>query len=126
MARTDYRTVDDYIAAQPEAARPVLQQVRAAIRQALPEAQEVISYQIAAYRVAGRVALYFAGWKSHYSIYPLSERLTQALGAELASYELEKGTIRFPLDRPVPTALIAAIARLKADEAMDRAKAKKR
>src|SRR4051794_22865983 len=118
MAKTDYRSVDEYLDAQPEAGRPVLQQVRAAIRDALPDAQEVISYQIPAYRVAGRVALYFAGWKQHISLYPASERIVQAFGTELAPYEVEKGTIRFPLDHP-PLQLIAAIARLMAEQARE-------
>ena len=125
MARTDYRSVDDYLAAQPEASRAILEEVRAAIRAALPDAEEAISYQIPTYRVAGRVALYFAGWKSHFSIYPAGARVVEMFRAELEPYVVEKGTIRFPLAAPVPVDLIAAIARVKAEEAMERAQGRK-
>jgi uncharacterized protein YdhG (YjbR/CyaY superfamily) len=64
--------------------------------------------------------------KSHYSVYPATERVVAAFGDELAPYELSKGTIRFPLSEPVPETLIAAIARLRAAEVMEKAKEKKR
>ena len=116
MARTDFKTVDDYLAVQPEALQPILAQVRGAIRKALPDAQEVISYQIPAYRTPGGVVLYFAGWRRHYSVYPATEGVVVALTAELAPYHRSKGTIRFPLDQPVPVALIQRIAALRAQE----------
>jgi uncharacterized protein YdhG (YjbR/CyaY superfamily) len=114
---TAYATVDDYLDAQPVAHRATLLDVRAAIRKALPEAEEVISYGIPAYRVNGRVAIFFAGWKAHYSIYPLSDAVLAALGEELRPYTLAKGTIRFPLSEPVPADLIGRIAQVKAREA---------
>jgi uncharacterized protein YdhG (YjbR/CyaY superfamily) len=118
MARPRYESVDDYIAAQPDAVRPLLEEVRAAIRGALPTASEVISYQMPAYRVANRVAVYFAGFKGHYSVYPVNGEVLEAFRDELAPYEVnEKGTVRFPLDRPVPAALIAGIAGLLAARA---------
>lgn len=126
MARTNYASVDAYLAAQPEHARPVLEAVRAAIRAALPAAEEVISYQIPAYRVAGRTAIFFAGWKSHYSLYPVSAALVAALAGELEPFEVEKGTIRFPLGATVPAELIGRIAAFKAEEASARATARKR
>jgi uncharacterized protein YdhG (YjbR/CyaY superfamily) len=73
--------------------------------------------------VHGRTAIYFAGWKQHYSVYPAGERLVAALEQELTPYEVEKGTIRFPLDKPVPVKVIAAIAKFRADEARAKAKA---
>lgn len=121
MAKANHTSIDDYLAAQPDAARPVLDAVRAAIRSALPEAQEVISYQIPAYRVAGRVALFFAGWKKHYSLYPVSDALLTAFDDELKPYEVEKGTIRFPFSQPVPADLIGRIAVFKGEEAVARA-----
>jgi uncharacterized protein YdhG (YjbR/CyaY superfamily) len=116
MTKTDYPSVDAYIAAQPEASRPVLETVRTAIRSALPEAQEVISYQIPAYRVGGRVALFFAGWKKHYSLYPASEALVAAFAEEIGDLQVAKGTIRFPLLEPVPTDLIRQLATFRASE----------
>jgi uncharacterized protein YdhG (YjbR/CyaY superfamily) len=103
--------VDVYLAKQPKAARTALRRVRAAIRRALPGAEETISYQIPAYKLHGRVAIYFAGWKEHYSVYPANDRLVKAFGRALARYELSKGTIRFTLAEPVPVRLIERIAK---------------
>ena len=117
MAKTHAKSVDEYIAAQPEAVQRALRRVRSAIREALPDADEVISYGMPAYRVNSRIAVYFAGWKEHYSIYPAgSAAVLTALKKELAPYEISKGTIRFPLPEPVPVKLIVRIARLRAKE----------
>lgn len=113
------KTVDEYLAAQPEAARQVLVLVRGAIRKALPEAEESISYKIPTYKVDGRAVIYFAGWKAHYSVYPLGGLLPE-LENELAPYEMEKGTIRFPLAERVPVRLIGRIAKLRAADALQR------
>jgi uncharacterized protein YdhG (YjbR/CyaY superfamily) len=90
-----------------------------AIRKALPGATEGISYRIPAYKLDGRMVLYFAGFRHHYSIYPATARLKRALGKELAGLVHSKGTIRFPLDATVPTRLIARIAKLRAAEAAE-------
>jgi uncharacterized protein YdhG (YjbR/CyaY superfamily) len=109
---TNHQTVDEYLSMQPQSTREVLTQVRRAIRQALPGATEIISYQMPAYRVAGRVAIYFAGWKNHYSLYPVSGEVLEAFRDALAPYDVnDKGTARFPLDAPVPVDLIGGIAR---------------
>lgn len=125
MATISYSSVEDYIAAQPDAARPVLETVRATIRSALPEAEEVISYQIPAYKVGGRVALFFAGWKKHYSLYPASDGLLEAFAAELAPYTVKNATIRFALSAPVPAELIGRIALFRAGEAVTGAAVRK-
>ena len=83
MAKTDFRSVDDYIASQPEATQSVLERVRSIIRKALPGAEEAISYQIPAYKLRGQAVVYFAGWKQHYSLYPASAPLVKAYKAEL-------------------------------------------
>ena len=116
MAKTDFHSVDEYIATQPEGVRPILQRVRGAIRKALPEAEEGISYQIPAYKLDGGAVLYFAGWKEHFSLYPVTGTLVDAFADELAGYQLSKGTVRFPLARPVPVRLIERIARFRAEE----------
>jgi len=124
MAKTNFKSVDEYLASQPAAIRRVLQRVRGAIREALPGADETISYQIPAYKLQGRAVLYFAGWKQHYSLYPATGGVAEAFLDELASYELSKGTIRFPLSRPVPVKLIARIAKFRSREAAGREKRK--
>jgi uncharacterized protein YdhG (YjbR/CyaY superfamily) len=125
MAKTDFRSVDEYLATQPPAVRAVLERVRGAIRRALPEAEEAISYQIPAYKVEGAVALYFAGWKEHVSLYPVSGEMIAAFGDELAPYVASKGTLRFPLSSPVPLRLIGRIAKVRAAETAERQRAKK-
>ena len=108
-------TVAAYIARFPRPTQAVLRKVRDAMRKALPGATEVISYSIPAYRVNGRVAIYFAGWKEHYSIYPATAPLVAAFKDRLEPYEVNnKGTIRFPLAAPVPVKLIADLARFRA------------
>src|SRR5438270_6425846 len=109
MAKIDFKSVDEYIASQPEGMQSVLGRVRSTIRQALPGAEEVISYKIPAYKLHGGAVLYFAGWKQHYSLYPATGGLGAAFEDELASYEVSKGTIRFPLSQPVPVKLIGRI-----------------
>jgi uncharacterized protein YdhG (YjbR/CyaY superfamily) len=124
MAKTDLESVEAYIAAQPAATQRVLARVRSAIRKALPGAEEVISYKIPTYKLPGGTVLYFAGWKEHYSLYPAGDRLVAAFKAELAPYAVNKGTIRFPLDAPVPAKLIERIAKFRAKEVAEREKAK--
>ena len=97
--------------------RPNSRTTRATIRKALPAAEEVISYQIPAYRLHGGVVIYFAGFKHHYSIYPANARLVAALKDDLAPYEVNnKGTVRFALAKPVPVRLIARIAKFAATD----------
>jgi uncharacterized protein YdhG (YjbR/CyaY superfamily) len=119
-----FESVDEYIASQPEAARRVLKRVRGTIRKALPGAEEVVSYNIPAYKLHGRPVLYFAGWKQHYSFYPSTRHLVSAFKEDLAPYEVNKGTIRFPLSEPVPVKLIEGIAKFRAKEVAEREKAK--
>jgi uncharacterized protein YdhG (YjbR/CyaY superfamily) len=88
MAKTRHISVAGYLAAQPPKVRAALRKVRGAIRKALPTADEVISYQIPAYKLNGRVVIFFAGWKEHYSIYPAQRRLVAAFKEELAPYEV--------------------------------------
>ncbi len=123
MAKTDFHSVDEYMAAQPEASRAVLERVRGAIRKAVPRAVETISYSIPTYKLDGTAVIYFAGWKRHYSIYPATRLVLDTLAGELAPYEISKGTIRFPLSGRVPVGLIGRIAKLRAGEAV-RGKAK--
>jgi uncharacterized protein YdhG (YjbR/CyaY superfamily) len=124
MATSPSKSVDEYIASQPEGVRRALTRVRHVLRKALPDAEEVISYGIPAYKLHGRPVIYFAGWKQHYSIYPSGAPVAAAFKKELASYEMSKGTIRFPLTEPVPEKLIAAIATHRARDVAARAASK--
>jgi len=114
--------VDDYLAAQPPSARATLRRVRAIVRKALPGAVEGISYQMPVYKLDGRMVLYFAGFRAHYSIYPATARLLDVLKPALAGRLHSKATIRFSYDEPVPAALITRIAKVRAAEAASRAR----
>jgi uncharacterized protein YdhG (YjbR/CyaY superfamily) len=120
MATTDFKSVDEYIAAQPETVQGVLERVRSAIRKAVPEAEEAISYKMPMYKLPGGPVLYFAGWKQHFSLYPATASLVAAFKNDIAPYVVHKGTIRFPLAQPVPVKLIARIAKFRAKEVAER------
>jgi uncharacterized protein YdhG (YjbR/CyaY superfamily) len=118
------KNIDAYIAGFPRDVQRILKRVRGTIRKAMPGAEEVISYRIPAYKLHGRTVLYFAGWKRHYSLYPYNARVAAAFRDDVASYEVSKGTIRFPLGEPVPLKLIEGIARFRAREAAGGGRAK--
>jgi uncharacterized protein YdhG (YjbR/CyaY superfamily) len=124
MPARAFRSVDDYIGAQPETARAVLERVRVAIREALPGADETISYNIPTYKLDGGVVIYFAAWKKHFSLYPASAKLIESFKNDLTEATINKSTIRFPLAEPVPVRLIGRIARYRVKELAERAKAK--
>ncbi len=121
MANTNFQSIDEYIGSQPISVRPVLEQVRDVIRKALPGAVETISYQLPAFKIDGRLVIWFAGWKKHYALYP-GARAPEVFAKELEPYELSKGTVRFPLDKPVPVKLITRLAKFRAQEAAEQAK----
>jgi uncharacterized protein YdhG (YjbR/CyaY superfamily) len=124
MPKPEFKSVDEYIAAQPAASQVALGRIRCAIRAAAWGAEEGISYKIPAYTLHGAVVLYFAGWKQHYSLYPASDELVAAFGGELEQYRASKGTLRFPLSVPVPVKLIERIARYRLKEIGERERAK--
>ncbi len=115
MKPTIPKSVDDYIAAQPESVRPKLEQVRATIRKAVPEAVEHIGYRMPGYKLHNKPLLYFAAFKNHYSLFAASGTFFATLKDELKGYETSKGTVQFPLDKPVPVKLISRIAKLRAE-----------
>ena len=115
MKQSVPNSVDEYIAAQPEAIRPKLEQVRAAIRRAVPEAVEGIGYRMPGFKLHGKPMLCFAGFTQHYSLFAASGSFFAALKDELEGYEVRKGTVHFPLTAPVPVKLIGRIAKLRAD-----------
>jgi uncharacterized protein YdhG (YjbR/CyaY superfamily) len=118
-------TVDEYIAGFPPDVRAALKTVRATIRKALPGAEEAISYGMPTFRHGGGYTIYFAGWKKHFSLYPVTTRLTERFKKELQGYETSgKGTVRFPLSEPVPVKLVAAMAKFRAKEAAEQRRVK--
>jgi uncharacterized protein YdhG (YjbR/CyaY superfamily) len=125
MAMPHFDSVDEYLSAQPKATQRLLRRVRVAIRKTVPGGVEGISYGIPTVKLHGRFVLAFAGWKAHYSLYPSNARLVAKFKRALAPYEVDKGTIRFPLTTPVPAALIEGIARFRVAEVKAKAGAKR-
>jgi uncharacterized protein YdhG (YjbR/CyaY superfamily) len=101
----DFASVDEYIAAQPAAAQPMLRELRATIRAALPQAEELVSgYNLPTYKVGGKAVTYFGAAKKHCALYGV---LRDGFEEELQPYgDVSKGTVRFPLDQPLPADLV--------------------
>jgi uncharacterized protein YdhG (YjbR/CyaY superfamily) len=116
MAKTNFANADEYIASVPQEKRAALEKVRAAIRKGAPDAEEVISYSIPAFK--------YHGWVWYYSVYTAHISLScpppwgvfEAFKDELAPYEMSKSTIKFPLEKPLPLALITRMAKFRAKE----------
>jgi len=110
-------TVEDYLAGVDEARRPTLESLRAAVKAAAPEAIESIAYDMPALRTRdGRFIVSFAAYKRHYSLFPASDAVREALGDEIAPYLAGRGTIRFKLDEPLPTDLVTRVVRIRVTE----------
>lgn len=104
------QTVDDYIRACPDEVKVVLEKIRATIRKAVPGSGEKISYKIPTVMLDGKYLVYYAAWKHHIAVYPVPAG-DEAFETELAPYRAAKGTLRFPLDQPIPYGLIGRIAK---------------
>jgi uncharacterized protein YdhG (YjbR/CyaY superfamily) len=105
-------TVDEYIVRATEPARSMLAQMRAAIRAALPkQAVEVISYRMPAFKL-NKVLVWYAAFKDHCSLFPTGQVIDQ-FRSELAAYKISKGTVQFPMDKPLPVALIKKLAKAR-------------
>jgi uncharacterized protein YdhG (YjbR/CyaY superfamily) len=109
-----FKTVDEYIASHPKKVQNILQELRQTVKEVAPEAKEVISYQMPAFKQNG-VLVWFAAFKSHVGFFPKVSAI-EAFKQELSGYELSKGTIRFPLDKPMPLELIKKIVRYRLEE----------
>ena len=124
--RAQFATVDEYIAAFPAEIRRILRRIRATVRKAAPGAQERISYGMPSF-TQGRTLVYYAAFTNHIGLYP-PVKGDAKLRTEIARYANEKGNLKFPLDEPIPYALIGRIvkARVKENRATADARKKKR
>jgi len=112
--KKSFKNIDEYIASFPEGLHGNLQKLRQVIKQAAPEAEETISYNMPAFKL-NWVLVWFAGFKNHIGLYPKVSAI-EAFKRELSGYELSKGTIRFPLDKPIPCDLVTKIVKFRVEE----------
>jgi len=116
------RTIDEYVATFPPDIQAILQKVRTTIGKAAPHAEEAISYRMPTFRLKGNL-VHFAAFKNHIGFYPTPTG-TETFRKELSAYDGGKGSVRFPLDKPIPYALITKIVEFRVKENLERAAAK--
>jgi uncharacterized protein YdhG (YjbR/CyaY superfamily) len=117
--------IDMYIADFPKETQVLLEELRATIKKAAPDAEEIISYGMPAFKFNKRILVYFAGHKNHIGFYPGASGI-EAYKNEISAYKWAKGTVQFPLDRPLPLELITKMVNFKVIENTQRSKSKKK
>jgi len=124
MPKINYSTIDKYISTFPKDVQKKLESIRQTIKKAAPRAEETIRYQIPAFKLNGHL-IYFAGFKNHVSIYP-APRAAADFKKELSEYKGGKGTVQFPLDKPIPLSLIRRIVKYRIKENFNKVNNKRR
>lgn len=119
-----FNSIDEYISLFPKDVQENLEKIRQIIKKSAPQAEEIISYQIPAFRLNGNL-VYFAAFKDHIGFFPTSSGVA-AFKKDLSKYATSKGTIRFPLDKPIPFDLVRKIVKFRVKENLDKTKNKKR
>jgi uncharacterized protein YdhG (YjbR/CyaY superfamily) len=122
--KKEFKNIDEYIYLQPEPVRENLELIRMTIKKAAPKAEEVISYSMPAFKFHG-ILVYFAAFKNHIGFFPTSSGI-QAFKEDVAGYKTSKGTVQFPLDKPLPLALVTKMVKFRVKENLDKAEAKKK
>lgn len=117
-------TIDEYIAGFPREVQEILEKIRMTIGQAAPGAEETIKYRMPTFALKGKL-VYFAAFKHHIGFYPVPTGI-DAFKDELAVYEGGKGSVKFPLDKPIPYDLISRIVAFRVKENLERAEAKEK
>jgi uncharacterized protein YdhG (YjbR/CyaY superfamily) len=107
-----------YFASATPQGRKALRAVRAVVRASAPSAEESFSYRIPGFRFRGRPLVWYAAFSSHCSLYPITDNIRKAHRAALRGYHTSKGTVRFPLDKPIPTALVRRLVRARMKEVL--------
>lgn len=110
--KTTARNIDDYLATLPEDKRVALEKLRKAIRAAAPKAEECVSYEMPAFRFNGKLLVTFAAWANHCAFYPGSTPVN-AHKVALKAYDVNKGTIRFSADKPLPATLVRKLVKAR-------------
>jgi uncharacterized protein YdhG (YjbR/CyaY superfamily) len=114
MSKKTFKTIDEYIALFPKDIQSILEELRQAIKDVAPQAEEVISYQIPTFKLNGNL-VHFAAYKNHIGFYPTSSGIELFKG-ELSSYKTSRGAVRFPIDEPIPFDIVKRIVRFRVKE----------
>jgi uncharacterized protein YdhG (YjbR/CyaY superfamily) len=122
--QTAPRDIDEYIAGFPKHVQEILEKIRMTIRKAAPDAEEIIKYQIPTFTLKGNL-VHFGAFKKHIGFYPAPSGIEE-FKEELSVYEGAKGSIKFPLDKPIPFELISKIVKFRVKENLARGEAKRR
>ena len=125
MTAKKFKTIDQYISTFPPNVQTLLETLRNAIKQAAPDAVEVISYNMPAFKCYGRILVYFAAHTKHIGFYSGGRLINEVFKADLISYETSKGTVKFPFDKPIPVRLINKMIKFKVNYNLDKSKNKK-
>lgn len=113
--KKQFKTIDEYIQTFPYDVQRILEKVRQTIKKAAPDAVEAISYQMPTFKLNGKNLVHFAAWKNHVGFYPLPSGI-EAFQKELSSYKMAKGSIQFPLDKPIPFDIVKKIVIFRVKE----------
>ena len=105
-----------YLAAQPPATRALLRKIREAIRDVAPDAVDSFSYRIPGVKLDGKALVWYAGFKQHASLYPIGDAIRRKFAKDLDGYETSKGTVRFPLDKPLAVGLVKRLVKARVEE----------
>jgi uncharacterized protein YdhG (YjbR/CyaY superfamily) len=119
--KVEFKNVDEYIISFPEPVQKLLKEMRSAIRNAAPEAEESIGYGMAAYKLKGKPLVYFAGFPKHIGFYATPTGHAEFAG-ELSKYKQGKGSVQFPLDKPLPLDLVSTITKFRVAENLTKSK----
>jgi uncharacterized protein YdhG (YjbR/CyaY superfamily) len=114
-SRSQFKTIDEFIASFPKNVRDVLEELRRAIRESAPGAEETISYGIPTFDLNGKHLVHFSAYKSHVGFYPTSSGI-EAFKKELSPFKTSKGTVKFPLGKPIPLDLVRRIVKFRVKE----------
>ena len=121
MTKTKFKTVDEYLSTVPKETRNILEELRKTIKKAAPKADELISYNMPAFKLNGIGLVYYSAYKTHIGLYPTPIG-DEAFKKDISVYKSGKSTVKFPLDKPIPLNLITKLVKFRVQENLDKVK----
>ncbi|MDQ1279464.1 MAG: hypothetical protein QG670_726 [Thermoproteota archaeon] len=121
-SKKQFTTIDEYIATFPKDVQNILKELRRVIRELAPETIETISYKIPTFDLHDKHLVFFAAYKNHISIYPVTDSMVEAFKEKLLPFRTGKGTLQFSLDKPIPFDLVKNIVKFRVNESKSKKK----